>query len=154
MLSNLKYRDLSVVRLSKQPTFGDATTVSPRNDFWETSAGRVTTQIWVVLLIAWTRFPTRHDQSEALPRSPNVGCFLRLVSGEQVNYLRKVRKKKVRNIKIMNSGFQKLPGLGIRQAKISRILESGLHCMWQREEQGTGMLGLPSLHKVCEAIPG
>ena len=45
------------------------------NDVWETSAEilywwRVTTQIWrVVLLIGWIKFPTRHDQSEALPRS-------------------------------------------------------------------------------------
>ena len=30
----------------------------------------VTTQIWVVLLIGWIKFPTRHDQSQALiPRS-------------------------------------------------------------------------------------
>ena len=47
--------------------------VSPRNDVWETSAEipywwRVTTQIWVVLLIGWSKFPTRHDQSKALPR--------------------------------------------------------------------------------------
>ena len=46
--------------------------VSPRNDVWETSAEipywwRVTTQIWVVLLIGWSKFPTRHNQSEALP---------------------------------------------------------------------------------------
>ena len=65
---------------------------------------RVTTQIWVVLLIGWIKFPMQHEQSEALPRSgwwrvismeflrsflrrlagktvvtsPNVGCFLRL----------------------------------------------------------------------------
>ena len=48
--------------------------VSPGNYVWETSAEipywwRVTTQIWVVLLIGWNKFPTRHDQSEALPRS-------------------------------------------------------------------------------------
>ena len=40
--------------------------VSPTNDVWETIAGipyrwRVTTQIWVVLLIGWNKFPTRHD---------------------------------------------------------------------------------------------
>ena len=40
----------------KQPTLRDATIVSPRNDVWETSAEipywwRVTTQIWLVLLI-------------------------------------------------------------------------------------------------------
>ena len=84
--------------------------VSPPNDFWETRAEtlywwRVTTQIWVVLLIGCIKFPTRHDQAEALPRSVlwrvismeflrsflgrhlagkpvvvsrNVGCFLRL----------------------------------------------------------------------------
>ena len=45
-----------------------------RNDVWETSAEipywwPVTTQIWVVLLIGWIKFPTGHDQSEALPRS-------------------------------------------------------------------------------------
>ena len=46
----------------------------PRNDvsgkiaeipYW----WRVTTQIWVVFLIRWSKFPSRHDQSEALPRS-------------------------------------------------------------------------------------
>jgi len=40
--------------------------VSPPNDVWETSAEipywwRVTTQILVVLLIRWIKFPTRHD---------------------------------------------------------------------------------------------
>ena len=84
--------------------------VSPRNDVWEMNAEipywwRVTIQIWVVLLIGWSKFPTRHDQSETLPRSGwwwvismeflcsflrrhfagkpvvgswNVGCFLKL----------------------------------------------------------------------------
>ena len=41
---------------------------------WETSAEipywwRVTTQIWLVLLIGWSKLPTRHDQSEAGPSS-------------------------------------------------------------------------------------
>ena len=84
--------------------------VSPPNDVWETGAEipywwRVISQIWVVLLIGWIKFPKRHDQLEALPRSgqwhvismeflrsflrrhlvgkpvlssPNVGCVLRL----------------------------------------------------------------------------
>ena len=48
--------------------------VSPQNDVWETSAEipywwRTTTQNWIVLLIGWSKFPTRHDQSEAFPRS-------------------------------------------------------------------------------------
>ena len=83
-----------------------------RNDIWETSVEipywwRVTTQIWVVLLIGWIEFPTRHDQSESVRRSglwrvismeslrsffrrhlagktlvalPNVGCFLKLIT--------------------------------------------------------------------------
>ena len=84
--------------LRKQPTFGDATTGFPhkwhlrnerRNsilmtrhypDLGSTSDWlnqishaarpiRSTTQIWVALLIGWIKFPTRHDQSEALPRS-------------------------------------------------------------------------------------
>ena len=65
----------------------------------------VTSQIWIVLLIGWSKFLTRHSQSKALPRSGqwrvismeflrsflrrhfagkpvvaswNVGCFLRL----------------------------------------------------------------------------
>ena len=43
-------------------------------DVWETSTEipygwRVTTQIWVMLLIGWIKFLMRHDQSEALPRS-------------------------------------------------------------------------------------
>ena len=40
----------------------------PRNEweipYWE----RVTTQFWVVLLIGWRKFSTRHDQPQALPR--------------------------------------------------------------------------------------
>ena len=48
--------------------------VSPRNDVWEMSAESpywwsATNQIWVVLQIGWRKYPTRHDQSEALPRS-------------------------------------------------------------------------------------
>ena len=48
--------------------------VSPTNDVWEMSAEIpywwcITTQIWVVLLIGWIKFPTRHNQSVALPRS-------------------------------------------------------------------------------------
>ena len=89
----------------------------PLNDVWETSAEipywwRVTTQIWVVLLIGWIKFPTRPDQSEALPRSGqwrvismeflrsflrrhlagkpvvasrNVGCFLTLKQSNNFN---------------------------------------------------------------------
>ena len=84
--------------------------VSPPNDVWEMITEIpywwcITTHIWVVLLIGWIKFPTRHDQSKALPRSgwrcvismeflrlflrrhlvgkpvvasPDVGCFLRL----------------------------------------------------------------------------
>ena len=35
----------------------------------------VTTQLWVVPLIGWRKFPSTHDQSEALPRSqiPDLG---------------------------------------------------------------------------------
>ena len=48
--------------------------VSSRNDVWETSAENpywwcVTNQVWVVLLISWSEFPTRHDRSETRPRS-------------------------------------------------------------------------------------
>ena len=57
---------LWVIRvLRKQMTFATPPTVSPRSDVW----WRVTTQNRVVLLIGWSTFPTRHDQSEALPRS-------------------------------------------------------------------------------------
>ena len=43
-------------------------------DIWETSAEipywwRLTTHIWVVLLIGWSKFHTQHDQSESVPRS-------------------------------------------------------------------------------------
>ena len=48
--------------------------VSPRNDVWETSAEipywwRVTTQIWVVLLIGRAAWEIWFNQSEALSRS-------------------------------------------------------------------------------------
>ena len=111
----VNYRDNATVfsllnSLKKLETFGNATTGFSANDIWETSAEIpyrwcVTTQVWVVLLIGWIKFPSWHDQSEALPRfgwwcvisleflcsflrchlagksvlaSPNVGCFLRL----------------------------------------------------------------------------
>ena len=50
------------------------TLVFPPNDVWETRAEiphwwRVTNQMWVVLLIGWIKFPTRREQSEALPRA-------------------------------------------------------------------------------------
>ena len=50
--------------------FATSPLVSPRNDVWGTSAEipywwRVTTQNWVLLLIGWSKFPSRHDQSEA-----------------------------------------------------------------------------------------
>ena len=48
--------------------------ISQTNDVWEMSAKilywwHITTQIWVVLLIDGSKFPMRHDQLEALPRS-------------------------------------------------------------------------------------
>ena len=56
--------------------------VSLRNALWETSAEipywwRVTTQIWVMPLIGWSKFSTWHDQSEALPTMEvkSVGTF-------------------------------------------------------------------------------
>ena len=60
--------------LRKQTTFCDATNSFSAKDVWETSAEipywwRVTTQIWVELLIGWSKFHKRHNQSEALPRS-------------------------------------------------------------------------------------
>ena len=75
--------------LRKQRTFGDATTCFPaRLRLRETSTKipywwRVTPHIWVVLLIGWIKFPTPHDQSEALPRSslPRSGEW-RIISTE------------------------------------------------------------------------
>ena len=48
--------------------------VSPPNDVWETSTEisywwRIMTQIWIVFLIGWIKFPMRDNQSETLPRS-------------------------------------------------------------------------------------
>ena len=56
ILGNSMLSLLSSFSLRKQLTFRKATTVSLRNDVWETSAEipywwHVTTQIWVVLLI-------------------------------------------------------------------------------------------------------
>ena len=55
----------------------DATASFPRYNVWTTSKEipywwPVTTQIWVVLLFG-SIFPTRHDQSEALPTSADLG---------------------------------------------------------------------------------
>ena len=91
--------------------------VSPPNYVWETSAEipfwwRITTQIWLVLVIGWIKFAMPHGQSKALPRSgkwciisveflhsflrchlagkpvvasPNVGCFLKLLFVQPVS---------------------------------------------------------------------
>ena len=96
--------------LRKQPTFCDAVTGSPPSDVWETSAEipywwRISTQIWVVLMIGCAAWKIWFNQSEILSRSgswcvismkflcsflrrhlvgkpfvesPSVGCFLRL----------------------------------------------------------------------------
>ena len=57
------------------------------------------------------------------------------------------------------SGFhkQKLPRLGFGKQQFPGFWNPDYIIMWQQEEQGTGMLGLPSLHKACEvlqAVPG
>ena len=54
-----------------KPTITNPQLVSPQNKVWRPEIPywwRVTTQIWVRLLICWGKFPSRHDQSEALPR--------------------------------------------------------------------------------------
>ena len=49
----------------KQSTFHGATNGFPAEiPYW----WHVTTQIWLVLLIGWSTFATRHDQSEELLR--------------------------------------------------------------------------------------
>ena len=65
--------------------------VSPRNNVWEMSAEIpywwcVTTPIWLVVLIGWSRFPTRHDQSEQLRRSfPDPSLLLSLTRTSSYN---------------------------------------------------------------------
>ena len=60
--------------LRKQPSFLAETTGFPEK--WHLRIARripywwcITTQIWVVILISWSKFPIRHSQSKALPRS-------------------------------------------------------------------------------------
>ena len=61
--------------LTKQATFRDAPTCFLVN--WRLRNERRKSilmirhynQVWVVLLIGWSKFPTRHDRSETLPRS-------------------------------------------------------------------------------------
>ena len=61
-----------IVSLRKQPTFYAATAGFPAKWRHEMNAEIpywwcITTQIWVVRLIGWSKFPTWHDQSEVLP---------------------------------------------------------------------------------------
>ena len=61
---------LCMCSLRKQPRFGDATTGFPakwrlRNERRNSILMTRYFPIWVVLLIGWNKFPTRHDQSEA-----------------------------------------------------------------------------------------
>ena len=60
---------ISCVTWENSRHFTTPPVVFPRTDLWETSAEilyrwRVTTQIWIVLLIGWSKCPTRHVQSE------------------------------------------------------------------------------------------
>ena len=67
-------QDCNFYNLRKQQTYRDVTTGFLRNDVWGTSAKipywwRVTTQIWVVLLIGCAARGICFNQSEALPKS-------------------------------------------------------------------------------------
>ena len=62
---NHDFRNLTSLR--KQPTFGDATTGFPAK--WRLFSVRNERRNSILLLIGWIKFPTRHDQSEALARS-------------------------------------------------------------------------------------
>ena len=57
------------VARENSPHFATPPLVSQRNDVWEISTEipcwwRVSTQMQVLLLIGWSKFPTRYDQSE------------------------------------------------------------------------------------------
>ena len=82
---HLLYLSLYGDSLRKQPTFGDTTTGFPakwhlRNERWNSilmmrhypdlgSAFDWFAHRWGGHILGWIKFPTRHDQSEALPRS-------------------------------------------------------------------------------------
>ena len=71
-----------VYACGKGDILGDGWFPREMTPVWETSAEipywwRVTTQIWLVLLIGWSKLPTRHDQSEAVPSSGISMEFLR-----------------------------------------------------------------------------
>ena len=58
------------VALGNSRHFATPRLIPPRNNVWETIARipywwRDTSQVWVVLLIGWSKFPSRHEQSEA-----------------------------------------------------------------------------------------
>ena len=68
-----KANGLVCFSLREQPTFCDAITGFRRKDVWATSAEilywwPIITQIWVVLLIGWSKMFFRPNQSEALRR--------------------------------------------------------------------------------------
>ena len=64
-----------VYSLRKQPTsWNNHHWFASETTSWETGVEIpywqcLTTQIWVVPLFGWSKFPTGHDQSEALPKS-------------------------------------------------------------------------------------
>ena len=71
-----------VYACGKGDILGDGWFPREMTPVWETSAEipywwRVTTQIWLVLLIGWSKLPKRHDQSEAGPSSEISMEFLR-----------------------------------------------------------------------------
>ena len=61
--------------------------VSPPNDVWEKSAEipywwLVTIQIWVVPLIGWIKFPTRHDQASSIQVEDVPAILYQQINGE------------------------------------------------------------------------
>ena len=70
---NLKITDYYKYCITDPKTFVQFCESTTGFDVWERSAEipywcQVTTQIWVVLLIDWSKFPTLYDKSEASPR--------------------------------------------------------------------------------------
>ena len=66
--------NLAIIAWENREHLATLRLVSPRNDVWGTFVEipywwGVTAQIWVAIMIGWSKFLSRHDQSEVLPRS-------------------------------------------------------------------------------------
>ena len=84
--SNLRVIKCTMLAWENSQHFATSPLVSQQNDVWGVTARipywwHVATQVLVVLLICWSKFPSKRDKSEVLPRSRLFKRWIALSTG-------------------------------------------------------------------------